>query len=86
MIQGPITLLILDGFGDGPRHSFDATFAAAMPHFNGLRPTIPATHLVTSGPPGVTGYTTGRPQVREVFAYWPALVGKAVISPQVELH
>ena len=30
--------------------------------------------LVTSGPPGVTGYTTGRPAVREVFAYWPALV------------
>src|SRR5262249_45831880 len=29
--------------------------------------------LVTSGPPGVTGYTTGRPAVREVFAYWPAL-------------
>ena len=28
--------------------------------------------LVTSGPPGVTGYTTGRPAVREVFAYWPA--------------
>ena len=32
--------------------------------------------LVTSGPPGVTGYTTGRPPVREVFAYWPALVAK----------
>src|SRR5262249_50906725 len=30
--------------------------------------------LVTSGPPGVTGYTTGRPAVREVFAYWPALI------------
>jgi len=32
--------------------------------------------LVTSGPPGVTGYTTGRPSVREVFAYWPALLAK----------
>ncbi len=32
--------------------------------------------LVTSGTPGVTGYTTGRPAVREVFAYWPALVSK----------
>jgi hypothetical protein len=39
--------------------------------------------LVTSGPPGVTGYTTGRPPVREVFAYWPALVEKSVITPQV---
>ena len=32
--------------------------------------------LVTSGFPGTTGYTTGRPPVREVFAYWPALVAK----------
>jgi Acyclic terpene utilisation family protein AtuA len=36
--------------------------------------------LVTSGPPGVTGYTTGRPPVREVFAYWPALVAKAAVA------
>jgi hypothetical protein len=41
--------------------------------------------LVTSGPPGVTGYTTGRPAVREVFAYWPALVAKSVVTPVVEL-
>jgi hypothetical protein len=41
--------------------------------------------LVTSGPPGVTGYTTGRPPVREVFAYWPALVAKSAVLPQVEI-
>jgi len=41
--------------------------------------------LVTSGPPGVTGYTTGRPAVREVFAYWPALVDKSAVKPLVEL-
>lgn len=41
--------------------------------------------LVTSGPPGVTGYTTGRPPVREVFAYWPALVAKNVVEPKVEI-
>ena len=41
--------------------------------------------LVTSGPPGVTGYTTGRPPVREVFAYWPALVAKSVVVPEVRL-
>jgi hypothetical protein len=40
--------------------------------------------LVTSGPPGVTGYTTGRPQVREVFAYWPALLAKGAVTPVVE--
>jgi hypothetical protein len=42
--------------------------------------------LVTSGPPGVTGYTTGRPMVREVFAYWPALVAKNVVTPEVRIH
>src|SRR5207244_1572613 len=41
--------------------------------------------LVTSGPPGVTGYTTGRPAVREVFAYWPALVAKDVVRAAVEI-
>jgi hypothetical protein len=41
--------------------------------------------LVTSGPPGVTGYTTGRPTVREVFAYWPALLAKSCITPEVRL-
>ncbi|HEY7308930.1 MAG TPA: acyclic terpene utilization AtuA family protein [Gemmataceae bacterium] len=41
--------------------------------------------LVTSGPPGVTGYTTGRPPVREVFAYWPALVDKNAVVPQMQI-
>ena len=41
--------------------------------------------LVTSGPPGVTGYTTGRPSVREVFAYWPALIKKSVLQSKVEM-
>ncbi|MBN9121970.1 MAG: DUF1446 domain-containing protein [Planctomycetes bacterium] len=41
--------------------------------------------LVTSGFPGTTGYTTGRPPVREVFAYWPALVAKSAVRPHVEV-
>ena len=41
--------------------------------------------LVTSGPPGVTGYTTGRPAVREVFAYWPSLVPKDAVAAEVRL-
>jgi hypothetical protein len=41
--------------------------------------------MVTAGPPGVTGYTTGRPPVREVFAYWPALVAKSCVQATVEL-
>ena len=48
-IPGPITLLILDGFGDGPRNAFDATFVAAMPRFNALRKAYAATQLFTSG-------------------------------------
>jgi hypothetical protein len=41
--------------------------------------------LVTSGPPGVTGYTTGRPPVREVFAYWPALIARSAVQGVVQL-
>jgi hypothetical protein len=41
--------------------------------------------LVTSGLPGVTGYTTGRPSVREVFAYWPALIAKSAVMAEVAL-
>ena len=41
--------------------------------------------LVTSGFAGTTGYTTGRPVVREVFAYWPALIAKSAVTPVVEM-
>jgi hypothetical protein len=41
--------------------------------------------LVTSGFAGTTGYTTGRPPVREVFAYWPTLVAKSAVNPMVEV-
>ena len=49
MISGPITLLILDGFGDGPRNAFDATFTAGMPHLTELRKRYACTQLITSG-------------------------------------
>ncbi|MEO2092110.1 MAG: hypothetical protein ABGY75_21865, partial [Gemmataceae bacterium] len=41
--------------------------------------------LVTSGFAGTTGYTTGRAAVREVFAYWPALIAKTAVSARVEV-
>ncbi len=41
--------------------------------------------LVTSGFAGTTGYTTGRPTVREVFAYWPALIAKSAVQAAVEM-
>ena len=42
--------------------------------------------LVTSGPPGVAGYATGRPPVREVFAYWPALLPRDEVTPEILLQ
>jgi len=42
--------------------------------------------LITSGPPGIAGYATGRPQVRPAFAFWPTLVPKEVVQPQVEVR
>ena len=41
--------------------------------------------LITSGPPGLAGYATGRPQVRQVFAYWPTLIPKQLVKPQVSV-
>ncbi len=32
--------------------------------------------LVTSGPPGVTGFAGGRPKAQEIVSYWPALIDK----------
>jgi hypothetical protein len=42
--------------------------------------------LITSGPAGLAGYAAGRPQVRPVFAYWPTLVAKELVQPQVEVR
>ncbi|MEX2176983.1 MAG: acyclic terpene utilization AtuA family protein [Pirellulaceae bacterium] len=42
--------------------------------------------LITSGPAGLAGYASGRPQVRPVFAYWPALVSKSLVQPRVEVR
>ena len=41
--------------------------------------------LVLNGPPTATGYGEGRPQAREVVAYWPALVPRGAVSPRVEV-
>ncbi len=36
--------------------------------------------LVTSGPPGIAGYASGRPTPRPAFGYWPALVPRERIE------
>ncbi|HEV2968843.1 MAG TPA: acyclic terpene utilization AtuA family protein, partial [Pirellulales bacterium] len=42
--------------------------------------------LITSGPPGLAGYASGRSAVRPVFAYWPALVPRELVIPRVEVR
>jgi hypothetical protein len=42
--------------------------------------------LITSGPPGLAGYAAGRPQVRPVFAYWPSLVPKSLVTAKIEVR
>jgi hypothetical protein len=41
--------------------------------------------LVLNGPPAATGYGDGRPPVREVVAYWPALLPRNAIQTRVEV-
>jgi hypothetical protein len=41
--------------------------------------------LVTSGPPGVTGFAGGRPKATDIIGFWPALVSKDRIQATVEV-
>ena len=41
--------------------------------------------LVLNGPPGATGFGEGRPTVREIVAYWPALIPREEIATCVEV-
>ncbi len=42
--------------------------------------------LITSGPPGLAGYATGRPSPRPAFGYWPTLVPKSLLNAAVEVR
>ena len=39
--------------------------------------------LILTGPSAVTGFAGGRPKPSEVIAYWPALIPKARVHPEV---
>ena len=39
--------------------------------------------LALNGPPVVSGLGSGRPQVEEIVAYWPALLAKSEVDPEV---
>jgi hypothetical protein len=41
--------------------------------------------LALNGPPTVAGLGGGRPKVEEVVAYWPALLPKKEVHPQVSI-
>ena len=42
--------------------------------------------VVTSGPPGVTGYAGGRPKASEIISYWPALISKDKVKTKVSVE
>ncbi|HKD37134.1 MAG TPA: acyclic terpene utilization AtuA family protein, partial [Pirellulales bacterium] len=42
--------------------------------------------LITSGPPGLAGYASGRSPVRPVFAYWPTLVPRDFIACKIDVR
>jgi len=42
--------------------------------------------LVTSGPPGVTGFAGGRPKATEIVGYWPALLDKSQVTTRVRVE
>lgn len=41
--------------------------------------------VITSGPPGVTGFAGGRPKAQEIVAYWPTLIPKSLIQTKVSV-
>jgi hypothetical protein len=42
--------------------------------------------LVTSGPPGVTGFAGGRPKATEIIGFWPALITKERVPVRVTVE
>lgn len=47
-----------------------------------LKEIIP---IALNGPPSVTGLGAGRSKVDEIIAYWPALIPKTAVAPQVDV-
>jgi len=42
--------------------------------------------LVTSGPPGVTGFAGGRPKATDIISYWPALLSKDKVKTNIKVE
>ncbi len=74
---------LVETFGDSPtvlRVSVADEKRSVVERF--ARELIP---LVTSGPQGITGYAQGRPNVQEVYGYWPTLIPRSALKPVMEL-
>ena len=41
--------------------------------------------VITTGPPGITGFSGGRPRPQEIIAFWPCLINKKHIKTQIIL-
>ncbi len=41
--------------------------------------------LILTGPPGVTGFSGGRPKPSEVVAYFPTLIPKELVQPEIHI-
>ena len=41
--------------------------------------------VITSGPPGITGFSGGRPKAQPIIAYWPTLISKDLIKTKVSV-
>lgn len=42
--------------------------------------------LILTGPPSVTGFAGGRPRVQDIVAYWPALIDRRQIEPNLRVE
>ena len=41
--------------------------------------------VITSGPPGITGFSGGRPKAQEIVAFWPTLIPKELVKTTVDV-
>lgn len=41
--------------------------------------------LVTSGPQGIAGYTSGRPRIRPIYSFWPCLLESSQVQPRIQM-
>ena len=39
--------------------------------------------VITTGPPGITGFSGGRPRPQEIIAFWPCLINKKHIKTEI---